>query len=517
YLLTIAGLLFARYAYTHTGKTFMPTMDEGSIILQTTNLPSISLKQSIDGDLLVQHHLMKQVPEVLNVISRVGSDELGLDPMGPNETDAFLVLKPKDQWRVQDKEWLLGELRKAMNELPGFEYALTQPIEMRTSEMLTGARGDLAVKIFGPDLKILARLAGDIQKAVARVKGASEVLTVSNDTVDYLQIKIDRLMAGRMGLSVSRIEDELRMMLEGTPAGLIEEAGRRTQIIIRGDEQMRKNPDLFAQAQLAGGDGGLVRVSEIAQLQRTAGAVKIDRENASRFAIVQAFVSGRDLVGFVEDAQKVVAEQVKIPPGYRIYWGGEFENQRRAMTRLSFVVPIALGLIFAVLFVTLRSVRQSMLILSNVPFALVGGLIALWLSGEYLSVPASVGFIALLGMAVLNSLVLVSHFNHLLAAGVPVEVAVFEGALRRLRPVLMTASITAFGLMPLLFASGPGSEIQKPLAIVVIGGLMTSTLLTLILLPILFKKFGIRRADLNTQKATATKTGGSQWINPYAS
>ena len=239
--------------------------------------------------------------------------------------------------------------------------------------------------------------------------------------------------------------------------------------------------------------------------------MKVDRENGSRFAIVQAYVAGRDLVGFVEDAQKAVAQQIHLPDGYRLVWGGEFENQRRAAARLTVVVPIALGLIFVVLFATLRSVRQSLLILANVPFALVGGILALWASGEYLSVPASVGFIALLGIAVLNGLVLVSHFNELLAGGMPLKRVVYEGAKRRLRPVLMTASIAAFGLVPLLSATGPGSEIQKPLAIVVIGGLATSTALTLLLLPILFRRFGVEAGQFQKDKESRT------WTSSFAS
>ncbi len=499
------------FAYLSVGKTFMPTMDEGSVIMQTTKLPSINLEQSVATDLLIQRTLQAKVPEVDHVIARVGSDELGLDPMSPNDTDAFLVLKPKDQWRVPDKTWLLQQLREAMAELPGIEFAFTQPIEMRTSEMLTGARGDLAVKIFGPDLKVLAALSGRIQAAIGNVEGASEVFTASDDTVDYLQIDMDRLTAGRTGLSVTRIEDELRALLEGTPAGVVAEPRRRTNIVIRGPETLRETPEIFIQSQLAAGDGGLIRIGDVAQLRRIVGAVKVDRENASRFAIVQAYVSGRDLVGFVEDAQKAVAAKVQLPPGYRLVWGGEFENQRRAAARLAIVVPIALGLIFLVLFATLRSLRQSVLILANVPFALVGGILALWVAGEYLSVPASVGFIALLGIAVLNGLVLVSHFNQLLDGGTPLAEVVMEGSLRRLRPVLMTASIAAFGLAPLLFASGPGSEIQKPLAIVVIGGLATSTALTLLLLPILFRRFGVAASSPQAELRSLS------WTNPLAS
>ena len=254
-----------------------------------------------------------------------------------------------------------------------------------------------------------------------------------------------------------------------------------------------------------------MRIGDIARIGRKVGAVKIDRENASRFAIVQAYVSGRDLVGFVEDAQKAVAEKILLPSGYRLVWGGQFENQRRAAARLAIVIPIALGLIFIVLFATLRSMRQSLLILANVPLALVGGMLALWASGAYLSVPASVGFIALLGIAVLNGLVLVSYFNQLLQSGSSLDRTIYEGSVRRLRPVLMTASIAAFGLVPLLFADGPGSEIQKPLAIVVIGGLVTSTALTLVLLPILFRRFGVPAGQAKL------RTRSIEWTSPYAS
>lgn len=511
YLLATAGLAAVVVAYGAIGKTFMPTMDEGSVIMQITKHPSINLKASIEGDLLIQRALKEKVPEVERIVARVGSDELGLDPMGPNETDTFLVLKPKDQWRVPDKTWLVEQLRQAAVDLPGYEFAFTQPIEMRTAEMLTGARGDLAIKIFGPDLANLSELAGKIQTTLGKVSGASEVSTVANDSVDYLQIAVDRLTAGRTGLSVTRLQDELRSVIEGAPAGLIAEQNRRTNIVIRGASELRDDPNAFAMTQLAAGDGGLVRIGDVARLERVAGPVKIDRENASRFAIVQAYVTGRDLVGFVDDAQRAVAEQVPLPQGYRLVWGGQFENQRRAATRLSIVVPVALALIFGVLFATLRSMRQSLLILANVPFAMVGGVLALWISGEYLSVPASVGFIALLGIAVLNGLVLVSHFNELLAGGLPLRDVIFEGSVRRLRPVLMTASIAAFGLVPLLFATGPGSEIQKPLAIVVIGGLVTSTALTLILLPILFRRFGVAGGE------SQQKFGKLEWTSPYAS
>jgi len=503
FLVTVAGLVLAGLAYSQVGKIFMPTMDEGSVIMQTAKLPSVNLERSVTADLAVQKALLADVPEIESIVARVGSDELGLDPMGLNESDMFVVLKPKADWRKPDKSWVVDQMRTAMETLPGIEPAFTQPIEMRTSEMLTGARGDLAVKIFGPDLAVLSDLAGQVQDSIQAVEGATEVFTLSNDTTDFMQLRMDRIAVGASGLSISDAEDELRAMLEGVNAGTVIEPGRRTAILVRGDSTLRQAPELFADVPIAAG-GGSIRVGDIAEIRREPGAVKIDRENASRFALVQAFVDGRDLVGFVEDAQAEVAAKVKLPPGYRLEWGGEFENQRRASERLGLVVPIALAMIFVVLFVTLRSIRQSVLIFANVPLALIGGVLSLYLSGQYFSVPASIGFIALLGIAVLNGLVLVSYFNQLLAAGQSVDEAVRLGAIRRLRPVLMTATIAAFGLVPLLFADGPGSEIQKPLAIVVIGGLVSSTLLTLLLLPVLFRRFGIAPGTVRTSQKAAT-------------
>lgn len=504
YGLSGLGLLLAGLAYAGVGKTFMPTMDEGSVIVQLTKLPSINLAKSVDGDLAVQRALLS-VPEVADVIARVGSDELGLDPMGLNETDSFIRLKPQSEWRG-NKDFVIAELRKATDGLPGIETSFTQPIEMRVSEMLTGSRGDLAVKIFGPDKAVLSDLAGKIQKTIEGVPGATEVLTVANDSVDYLQLDIDHANAGRFGMPVDQLQDALRAQIEGMNAGNVLEGQRRIPIMIRGDETLRSDPARFADLQLLTPGGTLARVSDMARIEKTSGPVKMDHENGSRFALVQAFVSGRDLVSFVDESKARVTKDVVLPAGYRIVWGGQFENQQRASARLMTVIPIALGLILLVLLATLRSMRASLLILGNIPFAMVGGLISLWVSGEYLSVPASVGFIALLGIAVLNGLVLVSCFRQLRYEGMTMAQAVRIGAERRLRPVLMTASITAFGLVPLLFASGPGSEIQRPLAIVVIGGLITSTLLTLVLLPILFERFGEsanERDDTGTDREMA--------------
>ncbi|KZC82769.1 cytochrome-c peroxidase [Sphingobium yanoikuyae] len=483
------GLVLAGLAYGAVGKTFMPSMDEGSVIVQTAKLPTISLDQSVLGDTAVQRSLMKDVPEIAQIIARVGTDEIGLDPMSPNETDSFVVLKPQNQWRG-NKEFVVDEIRKSLDRLPGIEPTFTQPIEMRVSEMLTGSRGDLAVKIFGPDLATLSDLAGQVQKILLKTRGASEVMTLANDHVDYLQLDIDRAAAGRFGMPIDQMQDTLRAQIEGVHAGVVADGQKRVPILVKGDETIRSDATRFADLPLRTPDGTVARVSDMARVERTEGPVKLDHENGSRYALVQAFVSGRDLVGYVDEARATVDREIKMPAGYRMVWGGQFENQQRASARLMLVIPAALLLILLVLLMTLRSMRASLLILANIPFAMVGGIISLWVSGQYLSVPASVGFIALLGIAVLNGLVLVAYFRQLREEGQSMAQAVRLGAERRLRPVLMTASITAFGLVPLMFATGPGSEIQKPLAIVVIGGLVSSTLLTLILLPILFERFG---------------------------
>lgn len=483
-LLAVTGVV-----YTQIGKTFMPTMDEGDLIIGVEKLPSINLQQSLLTDMNVQRAILSQVPEVKGVFSRVGSDELGLDPMGLNQTDNFLILKPTSEWRMKTKEALIDELRKVMAQMPGLDYSFTQPIDMRVNEMILGVRGDLAIKIFGPDLKALDAKAQQIISILDSIKGSQDVYTPQNSGVQYLQIKIDRVAAGRLGLDIAEIENILLAQLEGKQVGVVQEAQKRTPVLLRGSVDLRASPSDFGNLMLTLSNGTNVPLSAVAKIEREEGPVKVDRERGVRMVVVTANIRNRDLVSFVDEARQRIDSEVKLEEGYSIKLGGQFENQQRAAARLAIVVPVAIGLIFLLLFATFGSIKQSLLILSNIPFAMIGGVFGLWISGEYLSVPASVGFIALLGIAVLNGVVMVSYFNLLAAQGMDQLSIVVEGAKRRLRPVLMTASIAAFGLVPLLFATGPGSEIQKPLAIVVIGGLVTSTALTLVLLPIFYRRF----------------------------
>ncbi|MEQ1599103.1 MAG: CusA/CzcA family heavy metal efflux RND transporter [Methylotenera sp.] len=483
-MLAITGVV-----YTQIGKTFMPTMDEGDIIIGVEKIPSINLQQSMTTDMNVQRAILSQVPEVKGVYSRVGSDELGLDPMGLNQTDNFLILKPSSEWRMKSKEELIDELRKVMTGMPGLAYSFTQPIDMRVNEMILGVRGDLAIKIFGSDLDVLDAKAQQIIKILESIKGSQDVYTPQNSGVQYLQIKIDRVAAGRLGLSITEIENVLLAQLEGKQMGIVQEGQRRTPVLIRGNQDLRASPADFSNLLLTLSNGTNVPLSAVAKIEREEGPVKVDRERGVRMVVVTANIRNRDLVSFVEETKQRINTEVKLGEGYSIKLGGQFENQQRAAARLAIVVPVAIGLIFLLLFATFGSIKQALLILSNIPFAMIGGVFGLWISGEYLSVPASVGFIALLGIAVLNGVVMVSYFNLLEAQGMSKLNIVVEGAKRRLRPVLMTASIAAFGLIPLLFATGPGSEIQRPLAIVVIGGLVSSTALTLVLLPIFYRRF----------------------------
>lgn len=493
-VVAIASLGVMAIVYSFIGKSFMPTMDEGDIIVQLEKLPSITLDQSVKMDLAVERAILENVPEVHRIVARVGSDEIGMDPMGLNETDIFMVLRPKSEWRMQSKGDLVEAIREVLDGFPGIAYGFTQPIEMRVSEMLTGVRGDVAVKLFGPDLATLSNQALKIAESLRTVEGSEDVFTTQNTGVQYYELDIDRLKLGQLGLDVNGLQRMLRTQLEGLSLGIVQEGARRTPLLLRADTTISSSPATFDTLPIALADGGVVPLGQLAKVRRVEGVVSINRERGQRFTVVRTNVAGRDLVGFVEEAKNKVAATVDLPAGYYVEWGGQFENQQRAASRLAIVVPVSIGLIFLLLFSTFRSVRQALLVLSNIPFALIGGVLALWVTGEYLSVPASVGFIALLGIAVLNGVVMVSYFNQLRASGMPIAELVVEGARRRLRPVLMTASIAAFGLVPLLFATGPGSEIQRPLAIVVIGGLISATLLTLIVLPILYRQFETGKA-----------------------
>ena len=485
------ALLFAIslfFAYK-TGSTFMPTMDEGDLLIQIESLPSISLEESIELNNKIQQKLLADIPEIDAIIARTGTDELGLDPMSINDTDTFLRLKPKIEWRESSKEWLIGQIRETMEEFKGIEFVFTQPIQMRVSEMLTGVRGDLAIDIYGSDHDVLERVAVEVKDILESIKGSSDVYKKANEGVEYFEISFNHQQMGYFGVSEKDINEYLKTLISGIKVGVVQEQMRRVDLIIKGDSSFQNSLKSIENLYYILPNGQSVPLKNLVNFKESQGPIQIEHENGYRKTVVQSNVEGRDLVGFVEEVQAKIAQEVKLPAGYHLTYGGEFENQQRAASKLMLIIPLALFLIFILLFVSFGSITQAILVLVNVPLALIGGFIGLYLSGEYLSVPASVGFIALLGIAVLNGVVLVNYFNYLIKQGYAIKDAVIEGTIKRFRPVLMTAAIAALGLVPLLFATGPGSEIQKPLAIVVVNGLVSSTLLTLLILPILYLKF----------------------------
>lgn len=477
-VLALSAVLFA-----FTGRTFMPVLDEGDIIVQLEKSPSISLAASVALDRQVEQALLAEVPEIRQIVARTGSDELGLDPMGLNETDVFMELAPADHWRFGSKAELVAAIREVLHGFPGINFGFTQPIQMRVSEMLTGSSGDLSVKIFGEDLAVLARLAQETAQATRELEGAVDVQSAVTEGGKFLVIEPLQAIARAEGLDISQLASRLKSQLEGVPVSEIIQGRERVPVVYAPQPGARPGSVHEIEGQLVQlPSGQLAPLTEIAQVSYREGPLLIEREQGRRFAVVTTNIQGRDTLGFVEELQKRLDTDLTLPTGFAIEFGGEFENQQRATRSLMLVVPGALLLILIILFATFQSLRLAGLILGNIPFALMGGIIALFVTGEYLSVPASVGLIALLGIAVLNGVVMVSHFEQSRGRR-DLATRVLEGAGSRLRPVLMTASTALFGLLPLVFATGPGAEIQKPLAIVVIGGLFTSTLTTLYLLP----------------------------------
>ncbi|RVY47815.1 efflux RND transporter permease subunit [Helicobacter pylori] len=472
--------------FPFVGKNFMPALDEGDVVLSVETTPSISLDQSKDLMLNIESAIKKHVKEVKSIVARTGSDELGLDLGGLNQTDTFISFIPKKEWSVKTKDELLDKIMDSLKDFKGINFSFTQPIEMRISEMLTGVRGDLAVKIFGDDISALNELSFQIAQALKGIKGSSEVLTTLNEGVNYLYVTPNKEAMADVGITSDEFSKFLKSALEGLVVDVIPTGISRTPVMIRQESDFASSITKIKSLALTSKYGVLVPITSIAKIEEVDGPVSVVRENSMRMSVVRSNVVGRDLNSFVEEAKKVIAQNIKLPPSYYITYGGQFENQQRANKRLSTVIPLSILAIFFILFFTFKSIPLALLILLNIPFAVTGGLIALFVVGEYISVPASVGFIALFGIAVLNGVVMIGYFKELLLQGKSVEECVLLGAKRRLRPVLMTACIAGLGLLPLLFSHSVGSEVQKPLAIVVLGGLVTSSALTLLLLPPMF-------------------------------
>lgn len=485
----LAALAGALALVPRLGTEFLPTLDEGCVGLQTFRVPSISLPQSVELQLKAEK-ILKQFPEVIDVVSKTGRADIASDPMGVEISDVIVTLKPREEWSTaRTKDELVEKMRDAMATMPGVASSFSQPIALRVDELVSGVKSAIGIKIFGDDLDVLKEKAEAVARVLAKVRGAADINVEKVSGLAYLQIEIDRDKLARYGINVADVQEVVETAIGGKEASKVYEGQKSFGLAVRFPESARNDVSPIREILVASPQGALIPLGQLARVYVTEGPAQISREMAQRRIVVECNVTGRDIGSFVNEAQTKIDAAVELPAGYFITWGGQFENQQRAMKRFSMVVPITIAAIFLLLFSSFNSVKQALLIILNIPFALVGGILALLIGHFNLSVSSSVGFIALFGVAVLNGVVMVGYFNELRREGMAIELAVIRGAVLRLRPVLITASVAALGLVPMLFASGPGSEIQKPLAAVVIGGLITSTLLTLFVLPALYKVF----------------------------
>ena len=495
-VMVIAGVVIGLSALlaTRLGSEFVPSLNEGDITMHALRIPGTSLTQAVEMQLSLERTI-KQLPEVDTVFSKMGTAEVATDPMPPSVADTFIMLKPESEWPKpkRSKEALLAALEQAVGKVPGNNYEFTQPIQMRFNELLSGVRSDVAIKVFGDDSAVMGRSAEQIAAVLETIPGAADVKVEQTTGLPMLTIRIDRARTARVGVNVGDVQQAIATAIGGASAGSLFEGDRRVDIVVRLPENLRADLEAIRRmpirvAARAGNQAAAyVPLGDVAQLDMAPGPNQISRENGKRLVVVTANVRGRDIGSFVADAGAAIGQQVKIPPGYWITWGGTFEQLQSATSRLQLVVPATLALVFLLLFVMFGNVRDGLLVFTGVPFALTGGIVALWMRGIPLSISAAVGFIALSGVAVLNGLVMISFIRGLRAEGMPLAQAVETGAMTRLRPVLMTALVASLGFVPMALATGTGAEVQRPLATVVIGGVLSSTLLTLLVLPLLYQ------------------------------
>lgn len=472
------------------GSEFIPRLDEGSLAVQIWRLPSVSLTESVRIATEAEK-VLRSFPEVTTVVSKTGRAEVATDPMGVELSDVYVALKPPGEWTTtKSREELIEKMAEALEKrVPGAAFSFSQPIELRVAELISGVRSDVAIKLFGDDLDVLNREANKIARIVNQVRGAQDVKVEQVSGLPQLQIKPDRAAIARYGINVEDINTLVESIVAGKEAGLVYEGEQRFNLVVRLSEAAGRDEETIKNLLVSAPNGARIPLSQLADIAVIEGPAQISREATRRRIVVELNVRGRDIGSFVKEAQTKIGEQINLPPGYYTLWGGQFENLQRASKRLVLVVPLALFLIFILLFSTFNSVKQAALIYTGIPFAIVGGVLALALRGMPFSISAGVGFIALFGVAVLNGVVMVSYINRLRDEGRTLEDAVNEGAQTRLRPVLMTALVASLGFIPMALASSAGAEVQRPLATVVIGGLITSTVLTLLILPMLYRWF----------------------------
>ncbi len=504
------GFVFSMVLFSTMGQEFIPTLDEKDIAMHAMRIPSTSLTQSQELQFAVEK-AVSSVPEVEFVFSKTGTAEMASDPMPPNVSDTFIILKDKDQWPDSGatKDEVLSKINKAVSDVPGNNYEFTQPIQMRFNELISGVRSDVAVKIYGDDFGAMEKTAAQLVQTLKTIDGSADVKMEQTSGLPMLEVKLDKNAIARYGLNVSDVLDVLSIAVGGREAGLVFQGDRRFDIFVRLPDAMRQDLTVLENLPVLlpmDDDNMADRISgqphtrpayiplkQVAKLEITDGLNQISRENGKRRMVVQANVRGRDIGSFVKEAQATIDKQVQIPAGYWLEWGGQFKNLEEAKARLGVVVPACFFMIFLLLFTALGSVKQALLVFSGVPLALTGGIITLWLRGMPFSISAAVGLIALSGVAVLNGLVMITRINQLVREGIEAHKAIVEGALSRFRPVLMTALVASLGFVPMAIATGAGAEVQKPLATVVIGGLITATILTLLVLPAIYKRFNLAR------------------------
>jgi cobalt-zinc-cadmium resistance protein CzcA len=496
-VLSVAGILLVAslFLVTRLGTEFIPTMDEGSFDMDISMLPGVSLAKAMEVNQRAAEKL-KQFPELDTVVSRTGQTGVALDTRGTDKTAYVGIFKPKDKWqRDISKEELTNEMRTSLESVAGITFGFSQPIQCRIDELVAGTRAQLILKLFGEDLGVLSEKSAEIAKLLSTVRGGTDLNAEKVTGQPYLTVNIDRAKIARYGLNISDVQKVIEIAVAGKAASQLYEETRSFDISVRLPEEKRNSLEAIRNLLITTKTGINVPLEQLAEVKMIEGPVQISRQDGARRIGIEMNISGRDIGSFVAEAKQKIKEKVKLPPGYFLTWGGQFENQQRAMNKLMIIGPVAIGLILLLLYVTFRSIRLALLVISNLPFALIGGVFALFISGQYLSVPASVGFVVLFGVAVLNGLVLVSRIAQLREEGLELPEAIRKGSLDRLRPVLMTASISIFSLIPMLLAGGAGSEIQKPLATVVVGGLVTSTLLTLLIIPSVYSWFEKRKVE----------------------
>jgi cobalt-zinc-cadmium resistance protein CzcA len=503
--LAIASVVLSGLLTTRMGSEFVPSLNEGDIALHALRIPGTSLSQAIEMQKELEH-TVKSFPQVDRIFAKIGTAEIASDPMPPNVADNYIMLKPKSEWPDPNlsKNELTAQIQKAVSTVPGNNYEFTQPIQMRFNELISGVRSDVAVKIFGDDMEIMNNKAKEISEVLSKIQGGEDIKVEQTTGLPILTVNIDRQKIARLGVNVSQVQDAISTAMNGKETGTVFQGDRRFDIVVRLPDTLRTDMDSFKRLPIKiANDSGMpvyLQLGEVASIDIAPGPNQFSRENGKRNVVVTANVRDRDIGSYVAEAQQRIQEEIKIPAGYWINWGGTFEQLQSASQRLKIVVPISLLLVFILLYMMFNNLKDGLIVFTGIPFALTGGILALYLRDIPLSISAGVGFIALSGVAVLNGLVMITFIRGLIAEGKPLDVAIQEGSMNRLRPILITALVASLGFLPMAIATGTGAEVQRPLATVVIGGILSSTILTLLVLPLLYRIVNQSKSKSSTTK-----------------